>query len=120
MDFNGLELRELERITEPHIPEFIRILLIDKGIGSKIEAKTADYSIKGIRLLISTRDHDFQKDESIIIQAADDSFRLVGEIRNIVQIHDNTTYLGIKFHKTRSLEQYIKLIDPNAALSWQL
>ena len=116
MDYDGIELRELERITGPYIPDCIRIFYVDKGIGNKIRATTTDFTAKGIRLLISSLDDDFQKNESIIIHSEDDNYRLLGEIRHIVRIHDNTTYLGIKFHNMKSLGHYISLISSGAVI----
>jgi len=111
MEFDGIELRELEPIAEPHIPECIKTLFIDKGIGGRIEAQTTDFNSNGIRLLIPTQTDAFTRDEFVIIQPVDNSYRLVGEIRHIVQVHNETTYLGIKFYSTKSLPVYTDLIE---------
>lgn len=111
MEFDGIELRELERIHEPHIPDCIKNFYIDKGIGDKIEAKTTDYTIKGIRLFISSQQNNFTRGEGIIISPEDSSYKLIGEIRHIVQVHNDITYLGIKFYNTASLATYVNLIE---------
>ena len=111
MEFDGIELRELERITEPDIPAGIKKLFIDSGTGDKIEAQTTDFNIKGIRLLIPAEQDQFDHGESIIITPGDNSFRLIGEIRHVVRIDNAVTYLGIKFFQTKSLLDYGKVID---------
>ena len=111
MEFDGIELRELERIHEPYIPDGIKVLYINKGVGENIEATTTDYTIKGIRLLISSTHDDFERGEGIIITPKDKGYQLIGEIRHIVRVHNNITYLGIKFYTTKSLAVYAHLIE---------
>ncbi|MBN2442263.1 MAG: hypothetical protein JXJ04_12990 [Spirochaetales bacterium] len=111
MDWDGIDLREYERKEGSLVPECFRNFIIEQGTGKKIKVETTDFTVKGLRLLIpSTRD-DIMAGDGLIIYPLDESFKLIGEIVYVVSLNENILYAGIRFLRTKSLENYIKIIE---------
>jgi len=111
MDWDGIDLREYERIEGSLVPACFRNFIIEQGTGNKIKAETTDFSVKGIRLLIKLPAEDFQAGDGLIIYPVDESYKLVGEIIYIVSISESILYAGIRFLRTKSLDNYIKIVE---------
>jgi hypothetical protein len=111
MDWDGIDLREYERKEGNFIPECFRNFIVEQGTGNKIKAETTDFSIKGIRLLIPISPKDIQAGDGLIIYPLDESFKLVGEIIYVISLNDSTLYAGIRLLRTKSLYNYIKVIE---------
>ncbi|MBN2535878.1 MAG: hypothetical protein JXB88_23560 [Spirochaetales bacterium] len=111
MDWDGLDLREFERIEGHFIPECFKNFIIEQGTGNKIKAETTDFTIKGIRLLIPIPLENIQAGDGLIIYPLDESFKLIGEIIYIISLDDDTLYAGIRFLRTKSLDNYIRIIE---------
>ena len=111
MDWDGIDLREYERIEGSLVPICFRNFLIDQGTGNKIKAETTDFSVKGIRLLIRLPAEDIQVGDGLIIYPVDESFKLVGEIIYVVSINASILCAGVRFLRTKSLNNYIKIIE---------
>ncbi|MBN1699827.1 MAG: hypothetical protein JW881_20090 [Spirochaetales bacterium] len=111
MDWDGIDLREFERMEGTLIPSCFRKFIIEQGMGEKIKTETTDFSIKGIRLLIPVTNALFRVGDGLIIYPEDERFKLVGEIIYVAALDNNTLYAGIRFLRTKSLDEYIKIIE---------
>lgn len=119
MDWDGIDLREYERMEGNYIPECFRNFIIEQGTGNKIKAETTDFTIKGIRLLIPIPLEDIQAGDGLIIYPLDESFKLIGEIIYIISLNEETLYAGVRFLRTKSLDNYIRIIEETDLRSWQ-
>lgn len=111
MDLDGIDLREYERIDGSLVPESFRNFFIEQGTGKKIKAETTDFTVKGIRLLIPISADKIREGDGLIIYPKDESFKLIGEIVYIVSLGNNILYAGIRFLRTESLQNYVRIID---------
>jgi hypothetical protein len=111
MDWDGIDLREFERMEGKLIPTSLKNLFIDQGTGEKIKTETTDFTVKGVRLLIPASSAIFQVGDGLIIYPADQKFKLVGEVIYVAALSKDTLYAGIRFLRTKSLDEYIKILD---------
>ena len=111
MEWDGIDLREYERMDGAKVPESIQSFLVEQGTGSKIKATTTDFTIKGVRLLIPSSPREYQAGDGLIIYSSDERYKLVGEIVYVIPLADDTVHAGIRFLKTKSLDEYLRLID---------
>jgi hypothetical protein len=111
MDWDGIDLREFERMEGKFIPTSFKNFFIDQGTGEKIKTETTDFTVKGIRLLIPASSAIFQVGDGLIIYPADEKFKLVGEVIYVAALSKDTLYAGIRFLRTKSLDEYIKILD---------
>ncbi|MBN1413418.1 MAG: PilZ domain-containing protein [Spirochaetales bacterium] len=110
MEWDGEDMREYDRLTGVAIPGNFKSFLIDQGNGELVKAETTDFSVKGVRLLIPLANTNFNSGDGVILVPEDRKFKLVGEIIHSVKIDENTCYAGIKFLKTKSLDEYLMCI----------
>lgn len=111
MDWDGIDLREYERIEGQLVPECFRFFIIEQGTGNKIKAETTDFTVKGLRLLIPQPLEDMQTGDGLIIYPKDESYKLVGEVIYIVSVSDEMFYAGIRFLRTGSLNHYTQIVE---------
>lgn len=110
MEITDKDLREHERIIGELIPEELKHFSVDLCIGEILEARTTDFTSKGIRLFIPLPYTEFQQGQIIIILPKTKKYKLIGEIRHSLMIDNKTCYTGILFLKTKSLKKYIEEI----------
>jgi len=111
MDWDGIDLREYERLEGNLVPDCFKNFYIEQGTGKKIKVKTTDFTIKGIRLLIPMTSNELQTGDGLIISPVDESYQLIGEVIYVVSVNNDTLCAGIRFLRTKSLSIYIQIIE---------
>lgn len=111
MEWEGKDSREYERIDGELIPECFRYFFIEQGLGNRIKATTTDITVKGIRFLIPAEAGVFSIGDCLIIYPIDKDYKLVGEIIHVIPLGTEKIYFGVKLLKTKSLDEYIKVVE---------
>jgi hypothetical protein len=98
--------REAARIPIEKLPELLRGFTIRFGFREVIRVDTYDASTKGLGFTSPYGLDHFQIGDHVVLDALDESFRLIGEVRYISQKSENKNRVGLIFKKTKTLKEY--------------
>ncbi|MBN2739043.1 MAG: PilZ domain-containing protein [Spirochaetales bacterium] len=111
MDWDGIDLREYERLDAKQTPKGLEEFRIDFGDGKLIKSATTDFSVKGLRLIARCSKSEINVGDVIILKPSGFEYSLIGEVVYAFEADETMLYIGIKLHPSRALGNYASEVE---------
>ena len=111
---NPSKRRRVVRVGRELLPDALKALTMVFDSGEVHPVETFDASTLGLGLIVPVPREVLALHPGVMLQAHDQSFRLIGEVVFIIPQGKDTCRAGIQFTQTIAIEGYLSLLPESA------